>query len=78
MEGCKDILCKGHEVYFDNYFSSVDLAVGSENCVSVLEEWLTPLLWITKITVLFSWMQNQCFLLTFSMGVVYSVECIEV
>ena len=26
MEVCKDILGKGHQVYFDNFFSSVHLA----------------------------------------------------
>ena len=26
MEVCRDILNKGHKVYFDNYFSTVELA----------------------------------------------------
>ena len=32
MTLCKDILDKGYEVYFDNYFSSVHLAIGLQEC----------------------------------------------
>jgi len=84
MEVCKDILGKGYEVYFDNFFSSVQLAVdilkhGTTSVVTTQPDRVGfPKGEINKGSVhCFVWMGSKpVFLLTQFVDALYILQCL--